>query len=644
MRPILACVLGSVVFVPARAADPEVAVYRPEERALVHHAELPASLHASSTIALAARVDGAVEKILFREGAEVAQGQILFQLDARPIEIEVKAARSKLNEAEFRFKSEDARWTIAARNAQKNAIASEELKVYQIHREIARAGLEVARAELEAAHLKLEYTKIAAPCAGRIGRSAVSAGSVVKAYDLATPLATIRVLDPLHVHITLPADDLAALRQAVEKKVTIELRAPGEEAARQATLDFVGHHIDPRSGLLLARAVLPNPDGKLIAGQRVEVRVPLGPPRQQLLIAPQSILSDRAAVLVVNEQKLEERAVKLGAMIGELRCIETGLAPTDWVVAKPGKLKAGTEVKSRRLDAPPEGKKIEPQGGLPREARPPELPYLGPTIEINAIYKGATADVVRAALATPIEQQLNGLENVVSRVTTCGNDGSLRISLVLKQGTDLDQAMQLARNRLDLAQPRLPEQVQRDGMTIRKRGKFLLAAAVSMKDDRLDRHELARLAKDVRENLERVPGVSAVGVHGEAAPGPQLRVNFDRRRLQAFGLTVAEVAQALGAEAKASGSALVLPRTDKPDELGDTVVKMANGVAIRLKDVATIQLVTGWQTLTDVDGRPSMILLVEELPGARDTVKGVAGALDKLKKDLPAGIDVRVLP
>jgi multidrug efflux pump subunit AcrB len=274
---------------------------------------------------------------------------------------------------------------------------------------------------------------------------------------------------------------------------------------------------------------------------------------------------------------------------------------------------------------------------------------------VTATYPGASGQVVEEAVAAPIDAQLNGLEKMTHHVAACGDDGSLRLTLLFEKGTDLNQAQVLAQNRIAQAEPALPEAVRRLGVTVRKRGVYLGAVALVSPGDRYDRAFLANYAKlHLRDDLARVAGVADADFYGDTEPGKQIRLAIDRDRLAALGLTTSDVVGALGqqglsAEAAPGGRLLTLTfagRLVEPTEFKDIMLKSGkDGSVVRLGVVAEVRVAEGWGNTTRLDGKPAAIVLVSRLPDAdsKATAKALRDHLATLAKRLPEGVEVKVI-
>jgi len=442
--------------------------------------------------------------------------------------------------------------------------------------------------------------------------------------------------------------------RAKDAKTTVVVGFTHEDGyPRKAEIDFTDNQIDPKTGTLRVKATWPNQKGELLPGMFVRVRLPLGSPRKALLVPDAAVVRTpgNPLLLVVNDKnKLVERAVRLGSLVDGLRVIEEGIGADDWVVLDPRGRQSGEEIRPRREAAPPAGAK--PDGlrfgaGSPRPL--PEFPGAGPALVIVAKYPGANSTVVEQTVATPIDAQLNGLEGTVHRFVACSDDGEMRLTVTFPRGTDLDKAATLAQTRVALAEPTLPEEVRRAGITIKKRPAHLLTLALVAPDATYDRAFLAGYASArLRDELARVSGVADTTFYGDSDPSPQVRVELDRDKAAAYGVTATDVMKAVREERERAtsvpGVRLTSPAAD-PEKLGLTVIKSDKGSVIYLRDVARLELESGWSTTTVLDGKPCVMLLVSRTADAdpRATAKAVRAKLADLAKSFPAGLECKVI-
>jgi len=293
-----------------------------------------------------------------------------------------------------------------------------------------------------------------------------------------------------------------------------------------------------------------------------------------------------------------------------------------------------------------------------------EFPDIAPpTVEVTATYPGASAEVLASTVASPIEQEINGVDNMIYMVSQSTGDGSLSIQVVFKPGTDVDQAQVLVQNRVSVAVPRLPDQVQRFGVTVRKKSPdLMLVVHLISPDGTLDQQYISNYATvNIKDVLTRLDGVGDILVFG--ARDYSMRIWLDPARVQARGLAASDVVDALRANNVAvSAGALNQPpatspggfqiavqtlgRLTSPEQFNDIVVSTdADGRVTRVRDIARVEL--GSQDYTKnayLDDKTATAIAVFQRPGsnALKTAKSVFTTMDELAKSFPPGLAYRV--
>jgi multidrug efflux pump subunit AcrB len=298
--------------------------------------------------------------------------------------------------------------------------------------------------------------------------------------------------------------------------------------------------------------------------------------------------------------------------------------------------------------------------GLPITEFPEIAP---PTVVVAAVYSGASAEVIAATVASPIEQEINGVDNMLYVVSQSTGDGALSISVVFKPGTNIDQAQVLVQNRVSIALPRLPEEVQRIGVTVRKSSPdLMLVIHLISPDGTLDQQYISNYATiNIKDVITRIDGVGDTVVFG--ARDYSMRIWLDPAKVQARGLTASDVVTALRAAnvqvaagainqppAQSEGAFEVavqtLGRLSNPEQFNDIVVATdADGVVTRVRDIARVEL--GSQSYTTnayLDNQVATALGIFQRPGsnALATAKTVLGTMEELAKSFPAGLSYRV--
>jgi len=338
---------------------PKVTVAVPVRQSITRYLEATGNAAAVNSTNLVARVQGFLQEINYRDGDQVKQGATLFTIEPEPYKLKLEQAQAaeagaqaalKQTEAEYERQIELASRQVATKAALDNATAN---------RDAALAKLKQAQAETRQAAINLGYTQVKAPFDGVVTARLVSIGELVGANG-PTQLATIVETDPIYVTFNIGERDVLHIRAEIRrlgitkedlKKVPIEVGLQTDEGyPYQGTLEYASPTINPSTGTLAVRAILQNPNGVLVPGYFVRVRVATD--EQNGMLVPDAALgSDQGGryVLVVNKDDVvEQRKVTVGPKVGDLRAIESGLNPDDRVVI------AGI------LRAIP-GQKVEPQ-------------------------------------------------------------------------------------------------------------------------------------------------------------------------------------------------------------------------------------------------------------------------------------------
>ncbi|MEW9854553.1 efflux RND transporter permease subunit [Novosphingobium sp. M1R2S20] len=299
--------------------------------------------------------------------------------------------------------------------------------------------------------------------------------------------------------------------------------------------------------------------------------------------------------------------------------------------------------------------------GLPVTQYPDIVP---PTVTVTAQYPGASAETVADTVAAPIEQEINGVDDMLYMDSQSTGDGRTTITVTFKIGTDLDAAQVLVQNRVAVATPRLPQEVQQLGVVTRKTSPdFLMVVNLQSPDGSLDRDYLSNYAlTQVRDKLGRLDGVGDVRLYGARDYG--MRIWIDPGRASALDLTPGEIVAALRAQnVQVSAGALGAPpydtgnayqigvelqgRLTTPEQFGDVIVRTdADGRQVRVRDVARVELgAQDYATNTYLSNKPTVVIAVMQRPGsnALDAAEAVRAEMDTLAKTFPKGMEYSVI-
>lgn len=303
---------------------PAVGVVRVAPQTVALRDELPGRVEALRLAEVRARVDGVVQRRLFREGSQVKAGQALFSIDPAPYRAALDSARASLARAEANLAQAQAtveryRPLVAA-----NAVSRQDFVNAEATQKAAAADVAAGRAAVRTARINLDYAGVTAPIAGRIGRAMVTEGALVSA-SAGTLLATIQQTDRVYVNFTQSGNEVLRLRKAVAAN---QVRSVGAEGALPVTvllddgstlpgegkLLFSDSTVDPTTGQITLRAEMPNPGGLLLPGQYVRVRIAQAELPNAMLVPQQAVT--RAAtgdtLLVVGpDNKPQQRTVRI---------------------------------------------------------------------------------------------------------------------------------------------------------------------------------------------------------------------------------------------------------------------------------------------------------------------------------------------
>jgi len=323
---------------PHAPPPPEVSVAQVLQRDVTQWNEVTGRVAAVETVELRPRVSGYIERVAYREGDEVRKGQLLFVIDPRPYRAALAQAEANLERArsEARLaRSQDAR---AQALVDAKAISREEFDTRKAATAQGDATVRAAEAAVASARLDLQFTEVRSPIDGRAGRALVTAGNLAQADG--TLLTTVVSLDPVHVYFE--TDEQAFLRDGAAAQRSVRVGLADESGhPHEGIVDFVDNQIDPATGTIRARAVLPNPDRRFTPGLFARVQLEGSARAQALLIDDKAVLTDqdRKYVYVLGKGN---QAVRKDVVLGRsvpgsspgqaLRVVESGLTAQDTVI------------------------------------------------------------------------------------------------------------------------------------------------------------------------------------------------------------------------------------------------------------------------------------------------------------------------
>jgi len=387
--------------------EPEVAVFTVHPERVVITTELPGRPSAFLVAEIRPQVNGLIQKRLFTEGSDVKAGQVLYQIDPAPFEAAMDNAAANLEAARkaadrtqaalnagiagvtiqqatatfartnrkrfedlFRDKAvsaSDRDQAVTEANVAEASLLAAEAQVESDRKAIlvAEAGIQQAESLLKTVRINLGYTKITAPISGRIGKSNVTDGALVMAYQ-PMALSTIQQLDPIYVDVPQSTIELLRLQRRLEdgrlnhdgtnqNKVKLIL-GDGTPYLSEGTLQFQDVTVDPTTGSVILRIVFPNPQGVLLPGMFVRAVIKEGVKEQAILVPQQGISrnpkGDPVALIVDAEDKVQQRMLTLDRAIGNKWLVSSGLKPGDRVIVEGvQKVRPGASVKVVPFDA-----------------------------------------------------------------------------------------------------------------------------------------------------------------------------------------------------------------------------------------------------------------------------------------------------
>ena len=330
---------------PPAAPPPQVPVSHPLTKEIVDYDQFTARLGAVNSVEIRARVNGYLQKVNFKDGAEVKKGDLLFVIDPRPYQAELDGAQAGLERAQTQFDLATNDNKRAMDLFQSKAISAEELDTRSKNLAVASTAVKVAQANLETAQLNLAYSSILAPIDGRLSRAMVTEGNLVTGDGKdSTLLTTLVSVDPVYAYADV--DEATVIkyqeldRQGLRKVnglIPAELALGSSDTfSYKGAVDFVDNQIDSSTGTLHARAVFPNPDRNLIPGEFARLRVAGSLKYAAKLIPDYAISSDQDKKIVfvvgLDNKTVLSRQVVPGQLVDGLRVIRSGLETTDLVV------------------------------------------------------------------------------------------------------------------------------------------------------------------------------------------------------------------------------------------------------------------------------------------------------------------------
>ena len=453
-------------------------------------------------VAIKARVPGYLQAIGFTDGQNVEAGQALFMIDPRPYQAALdRQGPDRAAQAQLRLAQLDQQ--RAAKLVSTSAIAKATLD--QRDAELSEAG---ASARPGQGAMRAMPSSISAsprsPHRSRVASPTGASMSAIWSTDrraLTTIVAARSDLSELR-HVGAGFPRLSARRGQRRPALDPQQARPSSQAhlvdedgwPHQGTMNFVDNVVDQGSGTIRGRAVFPNPDGLITPGQFGRVRIPGSPEYDAILIPDAAIVTDQSRKMVLTvdgDNVVRPKIIRPGpSQPGGLRIVRRGLDARrphhhQWPDPRPARGQGDAQGRQDRARDHRAGGRLSMRfshffvdrpifaavvsiiitliGGIAYFTLPvAQYPEVAPpTVVVSASYPGASAEVVAETVATPLEQEINGVENMLYMVSQSTGDGNVQITITFALGTDLDEAQVLVQNRVAIAEPQLPEEVRR---------------------------------------------------------------------------------------------------------------------------------------------------------------------------------------
>lgn len=367
---------------PAAPAAVPVTVAEVLNRPLRDWDEFTGRLEAAGNVDLRPRVGGYVERVAFTDGARVKQGELLFEIDPRPLRAEVARLSAERDRARAELALARSNQARAQRLLPQSAISREEADRLATLAITAQAALEASEAALARAQLDLGFTAVRAPVDGRVSRALITAGNLVSPDSVLTTLVA-----DARIHVYFDADEHSYLRHTAGAGRAEGLRvlmglADEDGFPHQGSVDFVDNRVDPGTGTIRVRASFDNADGRFTPGLYARVRLLGGELRDTVLIEDRAVGTDlgRRFVLVLQpDGTVGYRGVTLGAQVDGLRVVKSGLAAGETIVVNGlQRVRAGSRVEAARVSMQADGpllRRFAAEGGqAPAGQSPPARP------------------------------------------------------------------------------------------------------------------------------------------------------------------------------------------------------------------------------------------------------------------------------
>jgi len=361
-----ACRAGEAAMAPP---VPEVTCFTVGTEAVALNTECPGRTRAWQVAEIRPQVNGLIQKRLFEEGGDVRAGETMYLIDPAPYRVALQQAEAALALAQARVPAVRSRVERLQGLLKVDAVGHQELEDAQSALLQAQAQVQVAQSARDNARIQLDYTPLKSPISGRVGRSAVTVGAMVTAYQ-PQALAVVQQLDPMFVDVTQASAEILAMsrrlgqRHKTESRTVRLLLEDGTPYPLEGELKFRDVTVDPGTGAVTLRLVFPNPDHILLPGMYVRAIVAEGVQEQGMMVPQEGVtrnLRGKPVAWVLSETgTVEERMLTLDRAIGNRWLVLEGLQPGDHLIVE-GLQRVRPGMKAR-MAAPAHDKQIPPDG------------------------------------------------------------------------------------------------------------------------------------------------------------------------------------------------------------------------------------------------------------------------------------------
>ena len=355
----------------AAPPPPEVGVIEAKPQTVPLNRDLVGRLSPYRSADVRARVPGVLLRRVYEEGSDVREGQVLFEIDPAPLQASLGVAQGQLAQAEATYANARASAARARQLAPQKFVSQSDLDNAVAVERSAGAAVEAARASVRNAQINLGYAKVTSPIAGRAGKQQVTEGALVGQGE-ATLLTTVDQLDPLFANFSIGSTELAQLREASNVslvgtgKASVQVVLPGDRVHEQpGTLDFSDTTVDPATGAVSMRALVPNPGHQLFPGSFVTLKVNMGELHDVFLVPQEAVLRDANgafARVIGADGNVERKNLTTGGVRENQWIVTSGLSAGDKVIV--------SGVQKVKEGAPAQAKPWQPEAAAATAGQP----------------------------------------------------------------------------------------------------------------------------------------------------------------------------------------------------------------------------------------------------------------------------------